>query len=328
MELIINEYGAFVGRDHERFSVKMKEKTEEYSADSVTQIIMLTPSTISTEAVKLAMENKIDIVIIGKFGEPTARIYPCKLGGTTLTRRRQLEACFSEKGTKISKAIVCAKLKNQAYFLKSLEKTRETIDFKRQTKAILELSEKVDACKGKPDDIRESLFGFEGMAANGYFECLIRILPFAKRDQDAPDAVNSVLNYGYGILYSEVERCCVLAGLDPYLGFLHTDRYGKPSMVLDLIENFRSVVVDRAVVTLYAQKQLSDADFEKEGDKFFLTKEARKKVVSSVMERLASEITLEGVKTSVKDRLLGQCRAVSAYLLDNEPSFSAFVYRW
>src|SRR5204862_398077 len=69
-----------------------------------------------------------------------------------------------------------------------------------------------------------------------------------REGRGATDPLNAALNYGYGILYAQVERALLLAGLDPYAGFLHADRPGKPSLVLDLIEEFRQAVVDRTLI--------------------------------------------------------------------------------
>jgi CRISPR-associated protein Cas1 len=68
-----------------------------------------------------------------------------------------------------------------------------------------------------------------------------------REGRGAQDPLNSLLNYGYGILYGQVEQAIILAGLDPYAGFLHADRPGKPSLTLDLIEEFRQVAIDRVV---------------------------------------------------------------------------------
>jgi len=83
--------------------------------------------------------------------------------------------------------------------------------------------------------------GNEGMASLNYFDALGNIMPdawkFKGRSRDpAQDAFNCLLNYGYGILYSQVEKGCIIAGHDPYIGFLHTDNYNKKSFVFDLIE--------------------------------------------------------------------------------------------
>src|SRR5438477_161295 len=71
-----------------------------------------------------------------------------------------------------------------------------------------------------------------------------------RETRGAVDPLNSALNYGYGVLYAQVEQALILAGLDPYAGFLHADRPGKPSLVLDLIEEVRQTVVDRTVIGL------------------------------------------------------------------------------
>lgn len=329
MQLIINEYGAFVGKKANRFEVKRDDTVDEFPADDVEQIVIAKASSISSGAVKLAMEKNIDIVFLGKFGMPAGRIYPCKLGGTTLTRRIQLEASADERGFGVSSKLVQAKIRNQAYFLKSLGKTRGGIPvFSNTADEMLSSSSSIDAIDGNLKDKRDTIFGIEGSAAAKYFECLQTILPFNGREHKAEDPVNALLNYGYGILYSEVERACILAGLDPYLGFLHADRYGKPSMVLDMIEEFRAPIVDRAVVTLYTQKQLDiAADFEVINEEFRISQQGRRKIIDAVMSRLSAEITFEGCKTTFQDIILKQCRSIVSSLLEQK-EFKAFTYKW
>ena len=100
--------------------------------------------------------------------------------------------------------------------------------------------------------------GLEGTAGRTYFELLNFIMPerfkFNGRSRSpAKDEFNCLLNYGYGVLYSLVEKGCIIAGLDPYVGFVHTDYYTKKSLVFDLIEMFR-IFVDQTVVYLFSQR--------------------------------------------------------------------------
>jgi CRISPR-associated protein Cas1 len=259
---------------------------------------------------------------------PIARIYPCRLGGTTLTRRLQLEASADLKGATIACQLVEAKLCNQAYFLRSLAKTREQSNmFYEEYKYLLDSARSLAIPNLELKELRKKIFSIEGACATKYFSCLKKILPFEKRSHHGEDPVNSLFNYGYGILYSEVERACILAGLDPYLGFLHTDRYNKPSMVLDIIEEFRAPIVDRAVTTLYTHKKIRDEDFEILNSEFQLSKKGRKKIIFEVMERLSSNITYKGKKMSFKDIILQQCRGIVAYLTENK-KFEPFIYKW
>lgn len=329
MQLIIDEFGAFVGKKENLFIVskdKGKQK-EEFSADNMKQIIFSRGSAISSDAIKLAMDKGVDVVFLGDYGMPCARIYPCKLGGTTLTRRMQAELYFSDNAVNFVKKIVEAKVKNQAYFLKSLEKTRE-MSFGNTADEMLRSIEKLKLINGKIDEARNELLGIEGYTASRYFACLSKIVPFEKREHEAKDPFNAVLNYGYGILYGEIEKACILAGLDPYLGFFHTDRYNKPSMVLDLIEEFRQPVVDRAIVTLFSRKEIDDSDFEKSGDSLLLSKAGRKKVITAILERLHTEIKYGGKKQSFQKAMLGQARKFANFLIGESAEYEPFIYRW
>jgi CRISPR-associated protein Cas1 len=99
-----------------------------------------------------------------------------------------------------------------------------------------------------------------------YFLCLGRLMPEAYRFEGrsrhpAKDGFNSMLNYAYGVLYSLVEKACIYAGLDPFVGFLHTDNYGKKSLVFDLLEPFR-ILADRTVVLLFTGRRMKAEHFE------------------------------------------------------------------
>lgn len=326
MKLIVNEFGTYVSKKENRFILKTKEKEEEYSADQVEQIIISSPSSLSEGVVKLATEKNIDIVFTSFYGKPFARIYPCTLGGTTLTRREQAKAYFDERGIKIVKEILKAKLKNQLFLIKRLSKTRDKI-FISEIERLEENLLKLDKINGENIDlIRDTLLGYEGYAASVYFQCINKICPLKNRDPDGQDIFNMSLNYGYGILYSEIERACILSGLDPYLGFLHMDRYGKPSMVLDMVEEFRAII-DRTIITLFVQKRLSDSDIETIGEGKFLTKDARTKIIEEVMKAFDWKVTFKNKKYSVSSVILEQGREITRYLLGQSDKIETFIWR-
>lgn len=324
MQLVVDDFGAYVKKNQNRFQVLRGEQKEEFSADKVTQIVLLKQGTVSGGAVALAMENNIDIVYLNHFGEPYARIYPCKMGGTTLIRRKQALASISEEAANFAQKIIKAKVENQYYFLKSLSKSRNNL-FQAELGKLEPFRKQKIYGKDIPK-IRNELLGNEGMAASLYFAALTKIIPFEKREHKANDKFNALLNYGYGILYSEIERSCVLVGLDPYLGFLHTDRYGKPSFVLDFIEQFRHPIIDRVVVTLFAQKQVQEEDFETAGS-LMLSARGKKKIVEAVYNRLAQKIQYGKKKLTLKEIIVEKSREFVRFLL-NDAEFKPFVYRW
>lgn len=135
------------------------------------------------------------------------------------------------------------------------------------------------------------------------------------------DEVNSLLNYGYGILYSHVWGAIVNAGLEPFAGFLHVDRPGKPSLVLDLIEEFRQPVVDRTVI---AHINLGESIKMKNG---MLEQETRKLIGSKIIERLEDHETFEGRKYKIRSIIQMQARNLSAFL-SNRREYKPFRFKW
>ncbi|MEM7815052.1 MAG: CRISPR-associated endonuclease Cas1 [Candidatus Aenigmatarchaeota archaeon] len=326
MHLIVDNWKTFIGKKENRFELVHEGGKEEYCADDVSQIIISAASSISIGAIKLAMEKGIDIVLMRHRGEPAGRIYPCKLGGTTLTRKRQLEAYFSDKGFALAKKFIEAKIRNQVAVLKALAKTRTGIDFSQEIARMEASISQIEAIKsGQLDDVREQLLGFEGNSANEYFQALSKIVPIEKRDRKGGDGFNAMLNYAYGIMYSEVEKACILAGLDPYFGYLHTDRYGKPSMVLDLIEEFRAPIADKAVINLFSRKQVSEEDFEKNGETFFLSERGRKKVVEAVMRRLYGKVDNGNKTKRFKNVVVSQARSIARFVLGQTDDYKPFL---
>ena len=225
------------------------------------------------------------------------------------------------------KAMIMAKISNQLTLLKQLAKARKTKEFDGYISRIKVNMTKLDTIEGNVDEARNAILGIEGYCSTQYWAALTMILPFRGRKQEAKDIVNAMLNYGYGILYSEIEKACIIAGLDPYLGFLHTDRYGKPSTVLDMIEEFRQTIVDRAVITLFARKQVDENYGETSGNAFMLTKKGRQKVIDAVMERLHSKMRHNNREYTLQGIMLDQARQIVRVLLGEKKEYTPFIVR-
>ncbi|MBI4039328.1 CRISPR-associated endonuclease Cas1 [Candidatus Daviesbacteria bacterium] len=323
--LAIEEVGTYLTKSGNRLIVNNKGKKSEYSADTIRQVLFTAPASISTEAVKLAIEKHIDIVYLDWKGKPFARTYSPYMGGTTLTRRKQLEAYLSKKGKHLIVKFVEGKIRSQINYLKSLSKDRKTnTQLNQLSKTKFPKSKLITS--NPIDKLRSTLLGVEGATAAKYFRGLGLITGFTKRNKNGEDMFNVCLNYAYGMLYSEVERACIIAGLDPYLGFYHTDRYGKPSLVLDVTELFRVAISDRAIVTLFNRKQINGKDFDKTGD-LTLSQKGKRKLIQAVINRLNTKLTYKGKKLILRDIILAQTREISAYLLGNKRDFSPYIYK-
>ena len=137
----------------------------------------------------------------------------------------------------------------------------------------------------------------------------------------AVDPVNALLNYGYGILASRTWAAILHAGLDPFAGMLHADRSGKPSLVLDLMEELRAPAVDRAVLSYVRLGR----PIRFEGSQ--LDEESRKNIAEAVLERLAAPVTVQGRKVLLGSIVQRQARSLATHVR-GEGSYKPFAMTW
>ncbi|MEZ0539530.1 CRISPR-associated endonuclease Cas1 [Fibrella arboris] len=274
MQLHITTYGTYLHVKDAMFDVRRKGDdgkvmSATYSAEKVTHVLLATGTSLSTDAVKLAMRFNVDIVFLERDGDPIGRVWHAKLGSTTKIRKRQLEASLGADGLRWTRTWLLAKLDNQAGLIRSMKKHRpqhtDYLDDKLLRIDALALSINTLATPaGRTPcvaDVADTLRGLEGTAGRLYFETLSYVLPkeyqfTGRSSRPARDAFNAFLNYAYGMLYGKVEKTLMLAGLDPYVGFMHRDDYNQLSMVYDFIEPYRSFA-DEVVFRLFTGKKVN-----------------------------------------------------------------------
>lgn len=277
MELVINTRGSKISKSNECFLICVNDVREEISSKKVERILITTSANITTDALKLAVENNIDVIFLEYSGKPFARVWHSKLGSITTIRRNQLKLRELELGTELVKELIIQKLENQNKHLKKLKLNRSDKKIEIINKAI----EIIDSHKNnisilKGDSImmiREIIEGYEGHSARVYFETLSNLLAekysFDGRSKNpAKDEFNCMLNYAYGILYSRVETACIIAGLDPYIGIMHVDNYNRTSLVFDLIEIY-IVYMDEIVFGLFSKRKVKNNMFDNVEDGVF-----------------------------------------------------------
>ena len=291
------------------------------SVNKVESILITTAAYISTDAIKFAVDNNIDIVFLDSYGEPYGRVWHPKLGSTTLIRRRQLEMYDKAEGLNLAKKWGIQKFDNQIELLKRLKKTRaeKKDELEASIKEIGQLKERMKGLKGTIEERRQTMLGIEGMASKKYFEALSLIMPekfkFKGRSRNpATDEFNAMLNYGYGVLYSMVEKACIIAGLDPYIGFLHTDNYNKKSLVFDIIEMFRTFV-DETVVHLFSKRKVKEEYFDKIQNGLSLNKEGKAVLIEALNETFEKTIKYRGRNIKTKNVVQFECHRIANKLV-------------
>jgi CRISPR-associated protein Cas1 len=182
---------------------------------------------------------------------------------------------------------------------------------------------------------RMELMGCEGAASRDYFDALGRILGpewafHSRQRRPPPDPVNAMLSFGYTLLTSEAVAACELAGLDPFLGFLHGPRRSRPSLALDLIEELRPVVVDATLVRLARVGQVTPADFTAtDGDGCRMTDPARRAFLAAYEQRMLTLVfhPAEGRRLPWRQVLAAQARQVAAVLTGRAADYQPVVWR-
>ncbi len=124
MELVINTYGSYLQKNGDLFRIKTDDKVFEVSSKKISSILISTGAYITTDAIKMAMDNNIDIVLLDEFGTPFGRVWHSKLGSTTLIRRKQLEISTTKEGLSLALEWIKKKFTNQVDLLRRMRKKR------------------------------------------------------------------------------------------------------------------------------------------------------------------------------------------------------------
>lgn len=282
MQLILNTFGASLRKEGQMFLVLSGDQKHKIAPAKVESILITTGVHISTDAVELALKNNIEIFILDKFGNPVGRFWHVRMGSTARIRRAQLQLSESAQGAEPGSRWVRAKFENQIEFLQTLRsrRTRLSAELTRAAELLQENLNKVIALQGSLDKQRQQLLGLEGSAGKIYWEVFAKLVPpqfsFSGRSKrPAKDAFNAILNYGYGVLYGLTEKAIILAGLDPFIGFIHTDNYNKTSLVFDVIEKYR-IWAEECILNLFSKKQIQKSMFDSSRIGVYLGDEGKK----------------------------------------------------
>lgn len=335
--LIVDEFGSFIAKHQGRLRVTCQEEKRQEAPIMHLETVLITGRgvSLSSDVVAACAEEGIPIHFLDSRGHPVGSFYSAALTATVQTRHAQLLARDDGRGLAFAKAIAAGKIQNQCNLLKYLSKNRKEKQpaiyeaVRLLAGEVLDHLAELERCSGeKVADCRPQLLSIEGRAAQKYWQAIGELLLVeagwpGRVTQGASDSFNAALNYGYGILYSQVERALVLAGLDPYAGFLHVDRPGKASLVYDLVEEFRQTVVDRTVMAIFNRGTAMEMD-----ERGKLVDEARHTLAEAVLKRLEAAEEYEGKRYALRLIIQLQARHLATFLRGERAEYSAFVSSW
>jgi CRISPR-associated protein Cas1 len=310
MQLYIDSYGAYLGVKHGRFYVRTASRSTQLIAVRLVNAIFLTQSTsISTNAMLLAIAHDIPIILVDSINHPVGQVWSGQFGSICTIRKQQSLFCQQQAGLEWIRQCLCQKIANQLLLLEQLQAAVATSDFADERQKAIAIAQKMkqniaeysfDTPLLEHSSIIASFRGWEGIASRHYFRAISAALPadFAfpfRSRRPALDPFNALLNYLYGILYAMVELALMKAGIDPYMGIMHADEYNKPTMVYDFIEPYR-YWADAVAVRLCQGNSLSIAFFEQDEAKGCLLGSAyRAIVVNSFMKFMHQLMSIDGL---------------------------------
>jgi len=315
--LHISTPGLMLGVSKNKFVLKEYGRVKKrYQLNKVQRIILEGKGfTLSSDVIKKCVENKIGIDFIDTKALPYATLttYNAAVFQNIVKQSMLLN---TPKQLMLAKAFILGKAKNQINYLKYMNKYHHLLD--KQIKSMEQ-----NFIKIKTASSVDVLMGIEGSLSASYWDGVRLVLdtPFEKRiTHGARDRVNSSLNYAYAILYGEIQRALIQAGLSLNISFLHALDGNKPTLTFDMIEEFRVFVVDRVVVSM-----LNKDEPIKLGNDGLLTKSSRQLLARNIKEKLGSYTMWKKESRKIQNIIQTQAFHLASFVEGNEKKYKPFI---
>jgi CRISP-associated protein Cas1 len=332
----LNTQGLRIGKSGGVLQVKEKDSlVQEMRLNEICQLNLMGNIQVSTQAIQALCEAGVPVCYFSMGGWFYGITTSLCTKNVFLRQQQFASAAEPWFARRLAREPVAGKIRNQRTFL-----LRNHVE-----PAVNTLSElKAMAVRAETCDAMETLLGLEGNAARLYFGAFPGLLKadpgedlpgifsfdFAGRNRRPPrDAVNALLSLGYSMLVKDLTIACYAAGFDPMLGFYHQPRFGRPALALDLMEPFRPLIVDSAVVTAINTRMISPRDFVRAGGGVALTSEGRKNFYRAYELRMDMLVThpIFGYRVSYRRLLEVQVRLLAKMLNGEVPKYPVFVTR-
>ena len=332
-ELLVNSFGCFIGLSGQGITVKQNGKLiAQRPIGSLSHITVVSKGvSLSSNLIDYCMAHKISIDFFNSSGVHSGSILSTKYIENTLWNKQAL--CGTEKRMNLAASIIGAKLKNQFYLIKYFHKYHkrcyEELNGKYQDLVSfnLHLKEFLKHANYNDSEFLSLLVGNESQGAIKYWAYIRELfrddeVGFVKRERKgATDLVNCMLNYGYAILYTRVWQALLGAKLNPFDSIIHVRQSGKPTFVYDVVEMFRSQVVDRVVISLIQKgKNLKI-------EKGLLDNDTRRLLAKSILERLNRYEKYRGEEITMEEIIRRQAKEIAAWI-ETGKNYKPYIFKW
>ncbi len=344
--LYLQEPGSYVGKRSEHLIVRKDgQEIQRTPIAAIQQVVVFGNVQISTQALECLATLEVPVVYMTSHGRFIAALQPAPTKNVMLRTNQYRLFADAERALILAKAAVTAKISNQRTLLmrclrsRSLDESGNGAENGRGSDE--PAARDMAALSNRLDRISDPavLLGTEGQAAALYFSQFGRMIKapapgrefdFKSRNRRPPrDPVNALLSFGYALLLKDCFSVLCTVGFDPYCGFFHAGRHGKPSLALDLMEEFRAIIADSVVLTLINNGSLTPKDFLVWREACQLTEDGRKRFFQAYEQRKSTVVThpVFGYKMAYGRMLEVQARMLAAFVRGDIPKYTGFTVR-
>lgn len=336
--LYVTTQGAYVHREGQVLQVEIEKEVKlGVPIHHLQSVVLFGNVMISPAALHLCAENTVAVSFLTENGRLQARVDAPGSGNVLLRREQFRRADTPAACADIARGMVTGKILNaRALLQRSARESDVEDDARVLDAAVSRLEEVLRALPGATD--LETIRGQEGMAAKVYFGAFSAMIRrqrehfrMQERTRRPPlDPLNALLSFVYAVLLHDCAAALTAAGLDPSVGFLHVDRPGRPSLALDLLEEFRPLIADRLVLALINRKQVTPQGFvTREGGAVEMSEETRKTVLTAYQQRKQEVLTHPLLAQSMRVGMLPfvQARLLARHLRGDIPAYPPCVLR-
>lgn len=333
-ELVVSTPGSYVGASYKGITVKLQGKVINKPSPVLKHITVVGKGvSLSSNALMFCMDHKIPIDFFDGKGKQYASVLsPVFIDETLWNKQLQLPL---EQKVELASQIIAGKLKNQQNLVKYYHKYHKDVSTgclpEKYIEAVLKIDKLIKQAKAylrTDENYATGLMTLESQGAIAYWAYIRELIAddgveFVRREhQGATDLVNSLLNYGYAILYSRVWKNLLAAKLNPSIGILHAKQDGKPTLVFDVVELFRAQMVDRVVISLIQKKmtlKMHDG---------LLNESTKRMLIRHILERLNRYEKFRGEEITFSQIILKQSQEIASFITGDSQEFKPYISKW
>jgi CRISPR-associated protein Cas1 len=336
--LFVTTQGAYLSKEGETVVVKVDGETRlQIPVHTIGGIVCFGQVSCSPFLMGFCAEKGVGISFLTEHGRFLARVQGPVSGNVLLRREQYRWADDPGRSADMARAFLIAKIANcRTVLQRALRDHADKVEEEGLRRTVTLLGRCLELCNGETD--LDALRGIEGESAHVYFDVFDHLIVaqkevfrFEERNRRPPlDNVNCLLSFLYTLLVHDARSALESVGLDPAVGFLHRDRPGRPSLALDLIEEFRPFLADRLTLSLINLRQVQEKGFKRmESGAVLMDDETRKAVIVAYQERKQEEILHPFLEDKVTVGLLMHMQALlmARHIRGDMDGYPPFIWK-